>query len=732
MYDFKAGQLAPEEVLPIIRRSVSLRGWSLVPVWTRHHWATSVVTPHGNSLRVVVYDSAAAPPTRRDFITLWRRLGISAKVIQHRRQPRDSFECGLHICLLAIVLATSERAPRDFQNSLEVLSLDTWRRALLLSGPDAMNIDTVLECAPAAASLLPQSVSGGAITQRYKVDRTRPQTVYTHSDASHSTIDVDDDSDNDCALQVAEVSFSLPDVMQFAASPSEEHDISAWFAGTAAAVSDERETWSRPPQSEPPETRVLLRTLPSILCHLRPQLTALARFIHRDDRSRNAHVGWNCWQDAVLITDTVMDAVARCTSTLSSNCVAIECSRFTYFAKRGGTSRLLPRPVTAADSICVIAHFSSHFVLLAHKPESRDIVAFDSLPRTKSKTLSDPMQAAADRFACLLLSLGREVHYLRYRMCPAQTLNNCGVEAARNMLEFAGLATPTSRTAVFNRDMIKAVYQAANSGTDTQAHLQHVISAVIRPPPIVPAQPTTAVKPPAQAEPHPKTGANPCPALEVLRYRNDPYTGKVTLTPKPTATPCCGREKLTDQWCAWHHPRLQVPSMTRLQCTGVSGKKRERCRENALASIDGHSWKYCWYHLPPTDKRALLNHLHERTVPTDTVHNEASAVTTHRPERAISHANVTSFVQSVPDGSTLRVALQRDSGVKQQLLGMVTRKNQHHIISVTAHFCGDCGEWHELDSNVEDIPEENTRYFSLTVRSSMPELTLDCGNAEDG
>eukprot|EP00760_Papus_ankaliazontas_P016064 PhM_4_TR16755/c1_g1_i6/m.26690 len=179
MYDFKAGQLAPEEVLPIIRRSVSLRGWSLVPVWTRHHWATSVVTPHGNSLRVVVYDSAAAPPTRRDFITLWRRLGISAKVIQHRRQPRDSFECGLHICLLAIVLATSERAPRDFQNSLEVLSLDTWRRALLLSGPDAMNIDTVLECAPAAASLL-QSVSGGAITQRYKVDRTRPQTVNTH------------------------------------------------------------------------------------------------------------------------------------------------------------------------------------------------------------------------------------------------------------------------------------------------------------------------------------------------------------------------------------------------------------------------------------------------------------------------------------------------------------------------------------------------------------------------
>eukprot|EP00760_Papus_ankaliazontas_P036863 PhM_4_TR8398/c4_g3_i2/m.62659 len=62
--------------------------------------------------------------------------------------------------------------PPSFRNTLAVISLDAWRRALVHSPTEAKTTRSLFHCAPSAASLIAQPVSGGC-TSTIKLNRFR-------------------------------------------------------------------------------------------------------------------------------------------------------------------------------------------------------------------------------------------------------------------------------------------------------------------------------------------------------------------------------------------------------------------------------------------------------------------------------------------------------------------------------------------------------------------------------
>ena len=49
---------------------------------------------------------------------IWEGLGVRSTVVQHCRQPRDSMECGLHVCMLGPLLKR-RRSPIRTRNVID-------------------------------------------------------------------------------------------------------------------------------------------------------------------------------------------------------------------------------------------------------------------------------------------------------------------------------------------------------------------------------------------------------------------------------------------------------------------------------------------------------------------------------------------------------------------------------------------------------------------------------------
>ena len=123
-----------------IRASLpNIGDWLILPVHTRHHWATAVIRRVNDDVSAIIYDSAAAPCTRDDFIRYFGWMGIPLRrVVCHIRQPKNSNECGLHIILISIwvelsrdKLAKPLPTLNAFHEPIPSLSLGPWRPILL-------------------------------------------------------------------------------------------------------------------------------------------------------------------------------------------------------------------------------------------------------------------------------------------------------------------------------------------------------------------------------------------------------------------------------------------------------------------------------------------------------------------------------------------------------------------------------------------------------------------------
>ena len=130
LYDFQRGVVAAEEVRKQLNDATKGTGRCFAPMWSRHHWVTALFRQTDDSIRITVFDSAAAPSTWRDFNKIGERLGLNLTLIQHCRQPRDSNECGLHVCMLGIILGRCDPFKFNLHTSTEVISLLPWRTRL--------------------------------------------------------------------------------------------------------------------------------------------------------------------------------------------------------------------------------------------------------------------------------------------------------------------------------------------------------------------------------------------------------------------------------------------------------------------------------------------------------------------------------------------------------------------------------------------------------------------------
>lgn len=103
--------------------------WIMMPVWTRHHWASAFLERTAGVVRITIYDSAAHPMTASDFRKRFKELGFSQEpvvTVQHAKQPPRSNECGIHPILLSMLAAYTGRPPYLSQTS-DVLDLSQLR-----------------------------------------------------------------------------------------------------------------------------------------------------------------------------------------------------------------------------------------------------------------------------------------------------------------------------------------------------------------------------------------------------------------------------------------------------------------------------------------------------------------------------------------------------------------------------------------------------------------------------
>eukprot|EP00760_Papus_ankaliazontas_P016712 PhM_4_TR16822/c1_g1_i6/m.47797 len=453
----------------------------------------------------VVYDSAAAPQTRRDFMKLLRGLSIDSEVVQHARQPRDSMECGLHVCMIALIIAHSQKPPLpSFIQSTTVLSLDSWRRELSRLGLQAMSLAALLRCVPQAQHLVPTTFdieSSTAITE--------PSTQQPVSTTPTSTTSINLDSTsvatNDHDLDLSNVPLEYSDIRNVL-GPDDIPLVDLWFSETEQL---RRDTLGSAPRTTPlPSIAVQCRNLPHCLTHLRSKLLTIAQKKHTTDLHNTLAAPWNCWKPAESITIQVIDTIARFVTTQANNCVVIECSKFEL--PRFGhilpqsTEGILMRPVHNNDNVAVIAHRSGHYILLTFDRESENISVLDSLLGENVPSILVPEDVAlVNRFTSFLGALELAPSRIAYQPCPLQGTNDCGIESTRNLFQFAGLHC-TDRNLSFNRQTLHDTWQSIANGVPPDAALSSHLNLSTTPP---------------------------------SRYRNDPYnnSGRVLLPPNATA-----------------------------------------------------------------------------------------------------------------------------------------------------------------------------------------------------
>ena len=81
-YDVRTGRTSADTTRQEIFRQIAAHKFLVMPLHTRHHWATAVIETDGNNgMKVAVFDSAPSPITRRDFLQVFPRLHLPTPTI---------------------------------------------------------------------------------------------------------------------------------------------------------------------------------------------------------------------------------------------------------------------------------------------------------------------------------------------------------------------------------------------------------------------------------------------------------------------------------------------------------------------------------------------------------------------------------------------------------------------------------------------------------------------------
>eukprot|EP00760_Papus_ankaliazontas_P013246 PhM_4_TR15670/c1_g1_i1/m.32412 len=88
-YNMRTGAIKADSLRDDIQSRLTLHGIVVLPLHTRHHWATAVITgTNVSNSNFSIFDSALSPPTQRDFALQCRRLRPGSVSFNcHARQP---------------------------------------------------------------------------------------------------------------------------------------------------------------------------------------------------------------------------------------------------------------------------------------------------------------------------------------------------------------------------------------------------------------------------------------------------------------------------------------------------------------------------------------------------------------------------------------------------------------------------------------------------------------------
>lgn len=288
--------------------------------------------------------------------------------------------------------------------------------------------------------------------------------------------------------------------------------------------------------------------------------------------------------------------------------------------------------------------------------------------------------------------------------------------------------------------------------------------------------PTLAADPPKRAKTaattanakHTDTQAQPKPPAEtraeapVKKRVHNPYASvlpsedEVKAHAKQQAgRPCCGNEKIVDNMCWQHHPRVkQAPAFCQAPSKSSALRKQAHCGNHALVvmSADGsqgiYTTKHCWHHLGPGRDAmiaALTNNDPPRAERDHAAQDATDAPRGTSTNSALSHTTVRQLLQSFTPGDHV-VVDTTPHGAKQRVrrIGrLIIRPSQLKPgkIEWKARWCTTCDVWHAtaaLYDDGESIPSVDMMYNGISkptpdmirIAKEPDELQPDCECAD--
>ena len=514
LFDLAEGTVSATDAARIIDRIAEKRGGCFVPVYTRHHWASAWVTKTGTGcLSCVIVDSALSTQTQRDYISIFRRLGV--RVADMRRvvsQVRGSLECGLHVLAMAAVAAIEHRLPRA-RYPIPVLSLESWR-SILEQRMIANEPLRITEWAELIESTPGTELFRDACEKALKRYTHNPYASVTQEAGGTHPIAGDISASSNIqggsvgpprsqvhAFVVHEVAqrtapSSRSDAVEVSSSPGVTQELileTPLFLAELAPFCNEEErkqlqSWFEARKQEEAHatqrridinaTAVVLRRIPQTLAHLLHDFEKPARErLQREARIRE-RAPFECYEPGAMLNDTVLDAAVEAVRLASvRTCPRTKWSvlgvKETYhFAATGRAVMKKPPSDNNVAAILFLPHMR-HFIVAAHSATTGDIGIWDSIGN-KVDSMSSPndeLRIVIGRFAYMMSTWQRPISKRGFsHRCTAQNMNDCGIQAVCNLVRLVCGKTK----AEFSRNQIHAAYLIAQEKGGEEARAAFV------------------------------------------------------------------------------------------------------------------------------------------------------------------------------------------------------------------------------------------------------------------
>ena len=169
-FDVRTGAAVPGEWGKQILAAVTGGKRAVLPMHTRHHWLTAVISgdSDGHAVRAQVYDSAPSPMVQRDIVKVLPRmfegLLVDIAFMKFPRQRPKSNECGLFVVLAVVAtVAGAEGMPKTTNK----WSLGPWREILRKAAVEnrRVGIRELVQAIPKVAEFVSEhgttSIEGG-------------------------------------------------------------------------------------------------------------------------------------------------------------------------------------------------------------------------------------------------------------------------------------------------------------------------------------------------------------------------------------------------------------------------------------------------------------------------------------------------------------------------------------------------------------------------------------------